>query len=124
MHLDTVLKPVTGFKVNTEDLDTQLFQKITHTCTHPNHLCDTYTLEGSWVGWWWGGWRVHGVGGGRVGGWRVHGVSGCVVVWVVVGHLVGWVVGEFMGGGVYAPTQPRSVGHDGWVGIGMTGGWA
>ena len=39
-------------------------------------------------------WRVHGVGGGKVGGWRVHGVDGCVVVWVVVG----WVVGEFMGG--------------------------
>ena len=27
-----------------------------------------------------------------VGGWRVHGVGGCVVVWVVVG----WMVGEFM----------------------------
>ena len=29
------------------------------------------------VGWWWGGWRVHGLGGGRVGGCRVNGVDGC-----------------------------------------------
>ena len=36
--------------------------------------------------------------GDGVGGWRVHGVGGCVVVWVVVGCLMGWVVGEFMGG--------------------------
>ena len=92
-------------------------------------LCDyTYTLDGSWGGWWmvvgwlegsWGGWicggvgdlrvhwvdssrvvgwRIHGVGGGRVGGWRVHGVGACVVVLVVVGCMVGWVVGEFTGG--------------------------
>ena len=27
-----------------------------------------------------GGWRVHGVGGGRVVGWRVHRMGGCVVV--------------------------------------------
>ena len=33
------------------------------------------------VGGWWGGWRVHGVGGG--------GVGGCVVVWMVVGCMVG-----------------------------------
>ena len=26
-------------------------------------------------GGWWGGWRVHGMGGCRVGGWRVHGVG-------------------------------------------------
>ena len=38
------------------------------------------------------------MGGGRVGGWRVHWVGGCVLVWVVVGCMVGWVVGEFMGG--------------------------
>ena len=47
------------------------------------------------VGGWWGGCRVHGVGGGGVVGWRVHGVGGCVVVWVVVGCMVegfmGWV---------------------------------
>ena len=35
---------------------------------------------------------------GGVGGWRVHGMGGCVVVWVVVRCLDGWVVGEFMGG--------------------------
>ena len=45
-----------------------------------------------------GGWRVHGVGDGRVGGWGAHGMGGCVPVWVVVGCMVGWVVGEFMGG--------------------------
>ena len=49
------------------------------------------------------GWRIYGVegcdgvGGGGVGGWRVHRVVGCVGVWVVVGCMVGWVVGEFMG---------------------------
>ena len=48
---------------------------------------------GGWVGDGVGGWRVHGVGGGGVGGFRVHGVGGCVVV----GCMVGWVVGEFMG---------------------------
>ena len=49
------------------------------------------------VGGWWGGWRVLGGGGGRVVGWRVHGVGGCVMVWVVVGCMVGWLVGELMG---------------------------
>ena len=28
------------------------------------------------VGGWWGGWRVHGVGGGEVGGWRAHWLGG------------------------------------------------
>ena len=28
MHLDTVLKPVTGFKANTKGLDTQLFKRL------------------------------------------------------------------------------------------------
>ena len=32
-----------------------------------------------------------------VGGWRVQGVGWCVVVWVVMGCMVGWVAGEFMG---------------------------
>ena len=31
------------------------------------------------------------------GGWRVHEVGGCVVLWVVVGYMVGRVVGELMG---------------------------
>ena len=47
------------------------------------------------------GWVVMGeVGGliGWVGSWRVQGMSWCVVVWVVVGYMVGWVVGEYMGG--------------------------
>ena len=49
------------------------------------------------VGGWWGGWRVHGVGGGGVGGCRVHGVGGCSGVGGggvhggVVGGLMGWV---------------------------------
>ena len=50
--------------------------------------------------------------------------GGCVVVLVVVGCMVGLVVGEFIGGRVYAPAHPRSVGCDGWVAEGMTGGWA
>ena len=73
-------------------------------------------LESSWGGWVGGavgGWRVHGLssgevggwrvqgewvcdgvgGGGGMGGWRVNGVGVCVIVWVVMG----WVVGGFMG---------------------------
>ena len=42
MCLDAVLKPVTRFEVNTGGLDTQLFKKITHACTHLNQLFDTY----------------------------------------------------------------------------------
>ena len=46
-----------------------------------------------------------------------------MVVWVIVGCMVGWVVGEFMGGGVSICTNPpRSVGHDGQVGVGVMGG--
>ena len=37
-----------------------------------------------------GGWRVRGVGGGGLGGCKVH-------EWVVVWVVVGWVLGEFMG---------------------------
>ena len=54
--------------------------------THPSNISKvtfchyTYTLESSWGGWWWGDWRVHRVGGGKVGGWRVHGGCVCVVV--------------------------------------------
>ena len=44
-------------------------------------------MEGSLGGW---------VGDG-MDCWRVHGVVGCVVVWVVVVCMVGWLVGEFMG---------------------------
>ena len=33
------------------------------------------------------------MGGGGVDGWRVHGVGWCVVV----GYMVGWMVGGFMG---------------------------
>ena len=35
-----------------------------------------------------GGWSVNGLGGG-VGGWRVYWVGRCVMVWMVVGSMVG-----------------------------------
>ena len=34
MHLDTVSKPATGFKVSTKGPNTQLFKNITHAYTH------------------------------------------------------------------------------------------
>ena len=34
MHLDTVLKPATGFEASTKGPDTRLFKKITHAYTH------------------------------------------------------------------------------------------
>ena len=70
--------------------------------------CYTYTLDGSWGGWWmvlgWvGGWKVHGVGGGGMGGWRVHGVDRCGGVGGggVHGGMSGWRVN-----GVGAHTHP------------------
>ena len=67
----------------------------THPPTHQTYpKCHSVTVHILWSVHGVGGCRVHGVGGGRVGGWRVHGVGGCVVV----GCMVGWVVGEFMGG--------------------------
>ena len=57
-------------------------------------------LEGSW-----GGWVGDGVGGAGAGSWRVHGVGGCVVLWVMVGCMVGWVVRELMVW-VHIPTHP------------------
>ena len=59
----------------------------------------TYTLDGSWGGWWWDGWRVHGMGE-----WVVGWVVGEFMGWVVGGFLgwvgvvvVGWMVGGFIG---------------------------
>ena len=54
-------------------------------------------VGGWWSGWRVGGWRIHGVGCGGMADWRVHGAGGCVVVWLVVGCISGWVVGGFMG---------------------------
>ena len=48
-------------------------------------------FEGSWVGE--GGVGSGRMGDGGVGGWRVHGVGGCVVVWVVLGLVVGGFIG-------------------------------
>ena len=79
--------------------------------THPpiKHIQSvTVTIHVLWMvhgvcgGWWWDGWRVHGVGEWVVGwvvgefmewvvmGWVVgeYGVGCCVVVWVVVGRMV------------------------------------
>ena len=41
-------------------------------------------------GWWWGGWRVHGVDGWVIG-WLVGGFMEWVVVGWVVGGFIGWV---------------------------------
>ena len=56
----------------------------THPPTHQTYpKCHSVTIHVLWM--------VHGVGGGWWwGGWRVHGVDGCVVGWVV-GGLIGWV---------------------------------
>ena len=53
------------------------------------------------MGGWWGG-VVEGLWGGcdGVGFWRVHGVGRCVVVWVVVGWVVGGFMGVWMGCGM------------------------
>ena len=72
-------------------------------------------------GWWDGGLRVHGVGGGRMDGWRVHGVGWCVVV---AGCMVGWDGWRVHGWVSICTHPPRSVGHDGQVGMGVMGGWA
>ena len=64
-------------------------------------LCHyTYTLEGSWGGWWWGGWRIHWVDG-WVMGWVVEGFMGWVVVWVL-GRTswIGWMCDGVGNGGV------------------------
>ena len=60
----------------------------THPPTHQKYpKCHSVTIHIFWM--------VHGVGGGWWwGGWRVHGVGWCVVV---VGCKVGWMVGGFMG---------------------------
>ena len=50
MHLDTVLKPATGFEVSTEGPDTQLFKKTTHAYTHvqTDSVTHTATYEKSY----------------------------------------------------------------------------
>ena len=58
-------------------------------------------VHGVGGGWWWGGWRVHGVGGGGVGCWRVHGVGG----WVSDG-VGGGGMGDWRVHGVDAYTHP------------------
>ena len=72
--------------------------------THPLNiskvlLCHyTYTLEGSWGGWWWGGWRIHGVGG-----------------WWWCAWWGGWLESSWMGN-YMDPPYPGV--------LGVMGGWA
>ena len=84
----------------------------THPPTHQTYpKCHSVTIHILWMvhgvggGWWWGGWRVHGVGG-----WRIHGVGGGGVIGGFIGWVgmwvMGWVVGGFMG----------------WVGVWWWGG--
>ena len=86
---------VGAYPTTHEQLQCQNISSCEHPPTHqtyPKHHSVTihilWMVHGVDGGWWWGGWRVHGVGE-----WVVACVLGEFMGWVVVG----WMVGGFMG---------------------------
>ena len=83
-------------------------------------------------------WRAHGVGGGGVFGgfvgWVIGGFMGCGGVWWCGWWWGGWLESSWVGEYMHPPHQGvlgmkgswtwvGGYGHDGWVGMGMTGRW-
>ena len=99
-------------------------------------------LEVSWGGCVGGGMGVEGFIGWMVVGWVVGGLMGWMGGWwwsgLLEGSWGGWVCDGMCGGGVHGGVGgwrvhgwvsvcaqlTQEFGHDGWVGVGMMGGWA